>query len=59
MNAALAIFFAFLNTNTSFKRIKTKATINPTIEMTKNTICGIKFESVIEVVNGRAIYFGM
>ena len=39
--------------------MKTKATINPTIEMTKNTICGMKFESVIEVVNGRSLYLGM
>ncbi len=52
MKAALAIFFAFLNTNTSFIIKKTKLKITPTIEITMNTIWGMKLESVIEVVTG-------
>lgn len=35
------------------------AKIKPNIDITINTICGIKLESVIDVVAGRLTYFGM
>jgi hypothetical protein len=59
MKADLAIFLAFLNTNTSFIIRKTNPKINPTIEITIKTIWGIKLESVMDVVTGRSAYFGM
>ncbi len=59
MNAALAIFLAFLNTNISFIIMKNRANNSPIIDITINTMWGMKLESVIAVVGGRLTYFGM
>ncbi len=58
-NAALAIFFAFLNVNTSLIVIKINPNTNPIIEITKNITCGTKLESVNPVVFGLSIYLGI
>ncbi len=59
INADLAMLLAFLKTKTSLIIKNTSDTISPTIETTIKTMCGMKLESVMEVVNGRSASFGI
>jgi hypothetical protein len=57
INADLAMLLAFLKTKTSLIIKNTSDTISPTIDTTIKTMCGMKLESVMEVVNGRSASF--